>query len=250
MYADSKAAMATAEDLIASMDEASVDVSVVCNIGWVSQKLCEETNDYLLDSAKKYHGRLVPFCAVNPANGKSAAGEVERCAGRGAKGIGELHPDTQGFDLGDKNVMKPVMDAAMRNGMVVLTHASEPVGHLYAGKGRMTPDVLGQFIGNFPDSAIVCAHWGGGLPFYALMPEMAVAMRNVYFDCAASPLLYGIGVFETVTKLVGVGRILFGTDYPLIKQKQLLKQVVASALSKEDKGLILGGNAKKLLRLN
>ena len=37
---------------------------------------------------------------------------------------------------------------------------------------------------------IIAAHWGGGLPFYALMPEVRDALQNVWFDTAAGHLLY------------------------------------------------------------
>ena len=49
----------------------------------------------------------------------------------------------------------------------------------------------------------MCAHWGGGLPFYALMPEVEDSLSNVYFDSAASPFLYDASVFPTVAGLVG-----------------------------------------------
>ena len=40
LYAQPKARIATAEELIASMDEADIDLSVVLNAGWVSHELC------------------------------------------------------------------------------------------------------------------------------------------------------------------------------------------------------------------
>ncbi|GAI11657.1 unnamed protein product, partial [marine sediment metagenome] len=50
LYSQQKAKLATAEELIASMDETGVDLSVVLNIGWASHELCVETNDYILNS--------------------------------------------------------------------------------------------------------------------------------------------------------------------------------------------------------
>ena len=52
---------------------------------------------------------------------------------------------------------------------------------------------------------VIAAHWGGGLPFYALMPEVREALENVYFDTAASHLLYDATVYRRVIELVGVG---------------------------------------------
>ena len=247
LYSQPKARMATAEELLASMDEAGIDVSVVLNAGWVSQELCVKTNDYILDSVSRYPTRLVGFCAIQPRAGDAAIAEIERCAKAGAKGIGELRSDVQGFDLADKTTMKPLVDAALKHDLILLTHSSEPVGHEYFGKGSITPDILYSCITAFPNLKLVCAHWGGGLPFYALMPEVAKALANVFFDTAATVFLYKPEIFEQVSRIIGSDKILFGTDYPLMHQKRVIAQIQSSQLPEKDKAKILGANAQKLL---
>jgi predicted TIM-barrel fold metal-dependent hydrolase len=247
LYSQPKARIATAEELIASMDEAGIDLSVVLNAGWVSHELCVKTNDYILDSVSRYPTRLVGFCAIQPGAGDAAIAELERCAKAGAKGIGELRSDVQGFDLADKKKMKPLVDAVLKHDLIFLTHSSEPVGHEYSGKGSITPDILYSFITAFPNLKFVCAHWGGGLPFYALMPEVAEALANVFFDTAATVFLYKPEIFEQMSRIIGSDKILFGTDYPLMHQNRVIGQVQSSQLPEEDKGRILGANAQKLL---
>ena len=149
LYSNPHARMATAEDLINSMDRAEIDVSVAASIGWANLRLCQKANDYLIDAVRKYPDRLVGFCGVNPAWGEKAVEEIERCATAGFKGIGELHPYSQGYDLGDINVMQSVMDMAKKVRMATLVHSSEPVGHQYSGKGTTTPAVLERFINAF-----------------------------------------------------------------------------------------------------
>ena len=249
LYSDPAARMASAEELVATMAGAGIDLSLAQGIGWNDIGLAREANDYAIESMRRFPMKLRGFCSVNPAWGAAAAAEAERCALAGLSGIGELHPDTQGFDLGDKAVMSPLMEAAMSLGLPILTHSSEPVGHQYPGKGRTTPETLCRFIDNFPDATIICAHWGGGLPFYALMPEVRKSLGNVYFDTAASPFLYRPEVFSTVVGLVGGDRALLGTDYPLIDQKRLIRQVTDSPISDEAKEGILYNNAAGLLGL-
>lgn len=247
LYSQAKARIATAEDLLAAMDETGIDSSVVLNIGWVSHELCVKTNDYILDSISRYPTRLVGFCAIQPRAGEAAIAEIERCAGAGAKGIGELRSDVQDFDLADKTTMGPVVDAALKHDLIFLTHSSEPVGHEYFGKGRITPAILYSFITAFPNLKLVCAHWGGGLPFYALMPEVAKILANVFFDTAATVFLYKPEIFQQVSSIISSDRILFGTDYPLMHQNRVLAQVQSARLPAKDKAKILGGNARKLL---
>ena len=250
LYSQPQAKMATAEELLASMDEADIDLSVVLNIGWVGHELCVKTNDYILDSVSRYPTRLVGFCAIQPGAGDTAIAELERCAKAGAKGIGELRSDIQGFNLTDKTTMKPFVDTALKHNLIFLTHSSEPVGHEYYGKGSITPDILYSFIAAFPNLKLVCAHWGGGLPFYALMPEVAKALANVFFDTAATVFLYKPEIFKQVSQIIGSDKILFGTDYPLMHQNRVLAQIQSSQLPEEDIARILGANAQKLLHLD
>lgn len=249
LYADSRARMASAEDLIAVMYEDGVDVAVTMGIGWSDYDTAREANDYIIEATRRWNGRIAGFAGINPAWGDKAVWEAERCANAGLRGIGELHPDTQGFNLADRDTMAGLMAIAEERRLIVTTHSSEPVGHLYTGKGSVTPQVLMQFIGNFPDATIVCAHWGGGLPFYALMPEVASALNNVYFDSAASPFLYTPQVYATVSALVGANKVLFGSDYALLRPRRLLNELAASGLTAEQQAAVRGGNAARLLGL-
>ena len=178
-----------------------------------------------------------------------AINEIERCARNGAKGIGEIRPDVQQFDLQDSNIMKPLVETIVKNDLVLLIHASEPVGHHYSGKGKITPDIIYPFVLEFPELKLVCAHWGGGLPFYALMPEVKKAFGNVFFDTAATPFLYKPQIFCHITEILGSDRILFGSDYPLLSPKRIIDQIESANLGEENQIKILGSNAKQLLAI-
>ena len=247
LYSDKNAKIATADELIASMDRAGIDTSVIVNIGWTTHELCVETNDYILESIARYPRRLIGFCAVQPHSYEAAITEIERCAEEGIRGIGEMRPDIQLFDLRDEEVIEPVIEVIRKRKLILLIHATEPVGHNYAGKGAITPETLYPFITSRPDLTIVCAHWGGGLPFYALMPEVKQAMGNVFFDTAASPLLYSPQIYKEVIQLVGAEKILFGSDYPLLAPSRLLDEIRSLDLPEETRDLILSGNAQRLL---
>ena len=74
-----------------------------------------------------------------PASGSASAAELERCLDLGLRGIGELKPGGQEFDLADEEGLKPLLAIAAENGLPLLVHLSEPVGRLYPGKGRTSP---------------------------------------------------------------------------------------------------------------
>jgi predicted TIM-barrel fold metal-dependent hydrolase len=247
LYSEKNAKLATADELIASMDKAGVDISIIVNIGWTTHELCVETNDYILESIARYPRRLIGFCTVQPHSYEAAITEIERCAQEGIRGVGEIRPDIQLFDLRDEEVIEPVIEVIRKHKLILLTHDSEPVGHEYPGMGTITPDMLYPFITSYPDLTIVCAHWGGGLPFYALMPEVKQAMNNIFFDTAASPLLYSPQIYEQVIPLIGAEKILFGSDYPLLAQSRLLEEIRSLDLPEGTRDLILSGNAQRLL---
>ena len=247
LYSPSRARMATAEELIDSMDRHGIDVSVILNGGWATHELCVEVNDYILESVARYPNRLVGFCGVSLQSIDRAAAEIERCVRGGIRGVGELRLERLLAGTNGPEVVGPVMDVVREHGLVLLVHASEPVGHLYPGKDRATPDVLYPLIACYPDVALVCAHWGGGLPFYALMPEVREAMNNTFFDTAASPFLYTPQVYRRVVELVGAEKVLFGSDYPLLSQRRLLKEIESAELPPDVKDMVLSGNAGRLL---
>jgi predicted TIM-barrel fold metal-dependent hydrolase len=167
----------------------------------------------------------------------------------GARGVGELNADAQGFAWEHPKGIQDAMRACVDLGVPMLAHCSEPVGHAYRGKGTATPDKLLVFLAANPELSVVAAHWGGGLPFYELMPEVSVLTRNVVYDSAASTYLYQWDVFPLVERIVGPERIMFGTDYPLLKQTSFLRRVVGSGLSEAALEHVLGGTAKRVFGL-
>ena len=249
LFSVSNARLVTGSDLLISMNRHQIDMSIVAGIGWTNLEVAKQANNYLLEEARQNPTRFLPLCSVNPSWGIESINELERCARLGARGIGELHPDTQNFDITDQKIMGPFMQTARDLKLPILIHSSEPVGHTYSGKGATSPKKLMAFIDGFPDNVIICAHWGGGLPFYSLMPEISRSLSNVYFDSAASPLLYDANVFDIATSLVGAGKILFASDYPVVSPKKVLTQIEKSELNSEQSKLILEGNAKKLFRI-
>jgi hypothetical protein len=248
LYGSPKARIATAEELLASMDAAGIDHSVACGFAWSEAELCGRHNDYLLEAAARCGGRLIPFCTVQPSD-ENARDDLKGWAARGARGLGELRPQNQGYGLIDSDQADLLAWGAGAYDLVLLFHASEPVGHVYPGKAGLPVDQLGRFIADFPGATVIAAHWGGGLPFYALMPEVREALASTYFDTAATGLLYSPDVYARAVELVGAERILFGSDFPLVPQERALQELREAPISDEARRLIEGENARLLLRL-
>ena len=249
LYSDPNSKFVTVEELIQSMDLNGIDMSVIMGMGWSDPGIAREFNDYIIESVKKYPARLAGFASTNPVWGSQSSKEIERCFNSGLIGVGEFHPDTQFFDLSDCKTMSPLMEVVNSYDLIFNTHSSEPVGHYYRGKGNTGPKTLWDFITTYPGTRIICSHWGGGLPFYSLMPEVKESFTNVYFDTATSPYLYSNEVFSIVTSLVGSKKILMGSDYPLIAPSRIIRDLQKSTLSSTEIKAITGTNAMSLLKL-
>ena len=78
------------------------------------------------------------------------------------------------------------------------------------------------------------------------MPEVDSAFSNVYFDTAATNLLYDPRIFQVVEKICGPQKILFGSDYPLVNPNVILKQIDRSDFDPLTKRQIKSLTALKL----
>jgi predicted TIM-barrel fold metal-dependent hydrolase len=247
IYKDPKSRMAGAEELIASMDKSGVDQSVICGFPWSQPDLCSFHNEYLMACASRYPSRLIPFVSLLFSDPDWSAKELERTLKEGAMGVGEIAFYVDEMAAQDMDSMKPALSRMEERGIPFLLHTNETIGHSYPGKGRTPLERFYELILSFPNLPVILAHWGGGLLFYELMPEVAKAMANVYYDTAASPFLYSKKIYAVAREMVGAEKILFGTDYPLISPGRYFKELEESSLSKEDREKILGLNFLRLI---
>lgn len=244
LYTNPRARLATANDLLTSLERNQVDAAVTFGWAFADPALCRLCNDYTLTSAVGSRNRLFPFAVVNPARPGYLV-EAERCLAAGAVGFGELMPVGQGYDLDDPG-LDALLDLAAEADVPVLLHLNEPVGHDYPGKGPHGPREVWSLIRRHPDNDLILAHWGGGLLFYELMPEVHAACSRVYYDSAASYLLYAGTIFQNVLAWAP-GRVLWGTDYPLLSQHSDLARIRALNLPVDLADGLLGGNLAHLL---
>lgn len=249
LYAAPEAKMASAEELLRSMEEAGVDASVALGFAWTDAETCRLHNDYLLAAAEASNGRIVAFATL-PLGAEREVIEAEawRCVEGGARGFGELRPDNLGFDLTGVAGTHLARLAAELDA-VLLFHVSEPAGHAYPGKQGGNLRDFAAFVAANPEPRVIGAHWGGGLPFYATMPKANATFGNLRVDTAASSLLYDDTIYGRVTELMGAESVLFGSDYPLLSQLRSRKRIEEAGLDAAAIDLMLGGNAAALLGL-
>ena len=64
LYEDPRHRLASAEDVVASMEQAGVDRTVVLGFPWRDGGLCKEHNNYLIEAVRKYPDKLIGFAKL------------------------------------------------------------------------------------------------------------------------------------------------------------------------------------------
>jgi hypothetical protein len=235
------------------MDAAGVGACAMLGWYWERQETCDLQNGWYLDWIRRHPGRLLAFAAVQPAAGARCLEALERALDSGLCGVGELLPQAQGYPLDDPWLGRVVELAASRR-LPLNFHATDPGAGRAAGP-RTPLDAYIRLARDHPAATLILAHWGGGLGFLGT-PGGEPLPENLYFDTAASPLLYDPGVFRKAVDRVGPSRILYGSDYPLLLYprvsrtpsfKAFLDEIAAADLSQAERTQILGANMRRLL---
>lgn len=250
IYCSSQAKLVGAKELLLSMDEGGVHRSVIFGFPWEEPENYRRHNDYIIESVNRHPDRFVGFCCFSPLS-PDGPREAERCLQAGLSGVGELAVYGAGLSAGVIEGLRDVMTLCSQFDVPFLLHTNEPVGHEYPGKAPMTLGQIYAFLKTYPSNRIVLAHWGGGLFFYGLMKkEVKEVLQNVWLDTAASPFLYTPDIYRIAGEILGFEKILFGTDYPLIKPQRYFNDMESAGLSSAAIEQITGLNAANLLGLS
>jgi hypothetical protein len=242
---------------LAAMDAADVQKTVLLGWYWQNETTCHWQNEVIARWVQKAPERFIGFASIHP--GGTAASVIAQCEyalSLGLHGVGELHPGIQQFDSSSEG-WHALADWCVTHHWPINLHATEAVGHDHPGS---VPTPLNDFLRMaeaHPDLKLILAHWGGGLPFFELNPRLRKALKNVYYDTSATPLLYAPTIFRRMIDTVGAEKILFGSDFPLRvyprtqkapDYRMFIEAVQNEAnLAPEEFAAVMQGNIQRLL---
>ena len=243
----------TLRDLLIEMDRASVTRAVLLGWYWENFETCVEQNRFYAQCIKAHPDRLSAFATFHPAAGNEAVlTEVRRAHGEGLCGLGELSPHSQGYGIDDP-AFTAVLELAAELKLPVNLHVTDPESARYPGWVSTPLEDFVAISARHPTTTFILAHWGGRLPL--LIPS-ARNLENVYYDTAASPLLYDETIWTKFLAVVPKERVLFGSDFPLNLYPKLdaspgMSRLVAelhrSGLGADELAAVAGANAKRAL---
>ncbi len=247
LYSSEKAKLVSRQEIINYLDSAGIDRAVVFGFPWVDPDLIRKNNDEVWDFHNLYPDRIIPFAVLSPRGNQADSLEAERTISDGFAGIGELAMYHGGWTAENLEAISTCLDVAEKAGAPVMIHVNEPVGHSYPGKSPIDFQGLLRLITACPNINFILAHFGGGIFFYSLMPEVNKILNHTYFDTAAGPFLYDHRIFEVSCRILGPEKIIFGSDFPLLSLPRYLNELEKTKLARKVKNSILGRNFLKLL---
>ncbi len=256
----------TGERLIASMDEAGVDLTLICSVDNSDMEgLTPETIQYINkqmgDIRQKYPDRVMALAGIDPRR-PNAADMLKQCFEEfGVNGL-KYHPD-HGYDPSGPESYK-VLKVLIDNGGILLTHTGPlmpPARCKFAD-----PALLADLAVDFPELKVIAAHMGA--INWRSWATLAAHQPNLYGDLAMWDA-YAFGRYELfcrelrdILDYAGASKVLFGTDNPIFntvqptkKWIQLIKDLPHNApreivFTEAEVMAILGANAAALLNLN
>ena len=248
----------TSEGLLASMQQAGVDLSVILPVA-TNPRQVPGVNDasVRLNDAMGSRG-LLSFGCIHP-DYENWHEELGRIAALGLKGI-KIHPVYQGRDIDDPRYLR-ILERAGELGLIVVTHSGVDIG--FPGEEHCSPAMVRHALEQVGPVVLVAAHMGGWKNWREA--EEQLADTKVYLDTAFStgvmiPLddghytvdelkLLNQKCFLHMVRTFGPDRLLFGTDSPWSGQDESLKWLRALPLPQKDLDAILGKNAEQLLHI-
>lgn len=206
-----------------------------------------EQNDRLLAFVKE-NPKLFAVVSVHPDDGDAAVSELERVAKLGARML-KLHPNTQRFDVASPAV-DAIVEKAATHGLPVIFDSTTLLDRAQLGKFVMLAV-------RHPKAKIILAHMGA-TDFRELVVLDVLRMypwfgRNLWIEISGISHIYVDSPYVAellwVIRKVGIDRVLFGSDFPLVTPLEAVADVERLGFMPEELRKIFYENSKQLLSL-
>jgi hypothetical protein len=239
-----------AQSWLKEFDAAGVDVGAFIAVG--------EGNEELAQFVALRPDRFAGWGSLPDPRHPDAWRTVSKFREMGLSGL-KLYPPTQRF-LANDRALYPIYEAAAEMGLPILFHFGITIGAFY-DLTFASPLPLSAPVKEFPEVTFLIAHFGAGFLRETLF--LAYHTENVCVDTSGTNnwRLFHPGepsleqVFRDAIRAFGAQRILFGTDSTIYGGyrhhivKEQLDVLDALELPPEDRAAILGGNARRVLKL-
>jgi predicted TIM-barrel fold metal-dependent hydrolase len=210
------------------------------------------SNEEIAEAAAEHPDVLIPFGSIDPARGLAGIRAARRLVtDHGVRGF-KFHPSYQNFLPNDRQHY-PLYAELEALGVPALFHTGQTgIGSgLPGGRGiklrYSDPMLLDDIAADFPGLTIIMAH--PSVPWQDSAIAVAQHKANVYIDLSGwSPKYFPPQLVRAANTLLKT-KVLFGSDYPLLRPERWIKDFEALDIRDEVKPLIMKDNAITALGL-
>lgn len=196
----------------------------------------------IYDIIKDYPDRLYGLYGINPHMGMDGVRELEKSVKE--YGFVGAHLHTYGFNLpiNDK-AYYPFYAKCEELGIPVVMQVGHSAESMPSAMGR--PILIDDIALYFKNLKIVGAHTGW--PWVEELIAMAWKHKNVYIATTAhAPKYWDKSLVQFLNSRRGMGKVMYGTDFPVLTWEMTLAQIDELGLKDEAKAELLSGCAKKV----
>ncbi len=209
-------------------------------------------NEEIADAARDNSDILTAFASIDPHKGMLGAREARALIEDGVVRGFKFHPTCQGFFPNDRMAYKLYEVIAEYKLPAIFHTGHSGIGTGMRGGGGLRlkysqPIHLDDVAVDFPDMTIILAHpsW----PWTDEALSIALHKPNVYIDLSGwSPKYFPPQIVQYANTQLRT-KMLFGSDFPLIKPERWIQDFKAAGFKPEVHDLILKQNAMRVLGL-
>jgi predicted TIM-barrel fold metal-dependent hydrolase len=230
----------TAEEIIEKLDAQGVDRCVLCPVRPFDYHL-EPENDSVSRTVKGHKDRFTGLVRVDPRQGEKALREMVRgIETLGLRGL-YLNPWEESYPINSEMVYPLVEKAGQYHVPVMIRGGFPVVSH---------PSQIRDLVRRFPGTTFIATSAGqinisgGGLEDARIL---LTENKNVFMETSG---IYREDFIEEMAKVLGAGRLLYGSASPVMDMSFEIQRVQRAHLKEKEKAQILGKNLVKLLGIS
>lgn len=178
------------------------------------------------------------FGGIHPCDDMKA--EIDFCIEKGLSGI-KLHPDIQGVNIDDPRLF-PLYEEAEDRFPVYFHMGDDRPQYRFS-----SPDKLARIMKLFPRLTVAAAHFGGYKASDEAL-EYLTGCDRIFFDTSSALWAMTRERAELMISRLGVSRVMFGTDYPVMLPETELPRFMSLHLTEKEREDILYNNAAAFLK--
>ena len=235
---------ASPEKTIESIDRMGIEKIAVSVPEGVKPEEFRTSNDRVLRAMKQFPDRIMGQCYINPAFGREAIEEIDRCMDSGMVQLGELYTL---YKINDP-LYYPIVEKCIEMRIPMMMHARCDLGLWRKGYpcdapvSTSTADDFADIGKRYPEAKIIHAHIGGGGDWEYMCKRLR-SVPSIYIDTSGS--VSDAGMIDFAVTCLGEDRMLFASD---MNYETAVGKIMTANLSDSQRKKIFFENYRNLLK--